>query len=407
MNRVDSCRVCGEKLSSFMSYGKMPIANGFIKDKTEKEDFFNLDPGFCEHCYTFQILEQPDPEMMFHEEYAFFTRQSKFMQMHFKEYAEWVNSNYLTDSVDPFVVEIGSNDGAMLENFAKKNIRHLGIDPSKNVVESAKKHGVNSIVRFFNLETADEVLKTHGKANAILAANVMCHIPNLNEIAESAFNLLTDDGVLIFEDPYLGEMIEKVSYDQIYDEHVYIFSAISCENIFGRHGFELINLLHQSTHGGSMRFVFGKKGARTKLKIVDDIKQHELSIGLDKMKTYLDFKQNCEDSKRVFRDKLIGFQDSGKRVAGYGATSKSTTILNYCDVNSELIEFISDTTPIKQNKFSPGKHIPIKSYEYFLSNIPEVIVLFAWNHAKEIIEKEQKNLSSSIEWITHLKNFKI
>mgnify|MGYP006224194095 FL=1 len=125
------------------------------------------------------------------------------------------------------------------------------------------------------------------------------------------------------------------------------------------------------------------------------------------MKTYLDFKQNCEDSKRVFRDKLIGFQDSGKRVAGYGATSKSTTILNYCDVNSELIEFISDTTPIKQNKFSPGKHIPIKSYEYFLSNIPEVIVLFAWNHAKEIIEKEQKNLSSSIEWITHLKNFKI
>ena len=139
------------------------------------------------------------------------------MQMHFKEYAEWVNSNYLTDSVDPFVVEIGSNDGAMLENFAKKNIRHLGIDPSKNVVESAKKHGVNSIVRFFNLETADEVLKTHGKANAILAANVMCHIPNLNEIAESAFNLLTDDGVLIFEDPYLGEMIEKVSYDQIYD----------------------------------------------------------------------------------------------------------------------------------------------------------------------------------------------
>ena len=147
MNRVDTCRVCGENLSSFMSYGKMPIANGFINDKTQKENFFNLDPGFCEHCFTFQILEQPDPEMMFHEEYAFFTRQSKFMQMHFKEYADWVHNNYLYNLVDPFVVEIGSNDGAMLENFAKKNIRHLGIDPSQNVVESAKQHGVNSIVR--------------------------------------------------------------------------------------------------------------------------------------------------------------------------------------------------------------------------------------------------------------------
>lgn len=404
--KIDKCRACGNPVKEFMTFGKMPIANGFLQNREDKEYFFEMSPAFCSQCFTFQLVEQPDAKLMFHEDYAFFSRQSKFMQIHFKEYAEWVMKNY-SQGEDDFVIELGSNDGIMLENFAKKNIKHLGVEPSKNVALVARDHGVNTEIKFFGHETSNEILQKYGQASAILAANVMCHIPDLNDIAKGAYNLLNDKGVLIFEDPYLGDMLEKVSYDQIYDEHVYIFSAISVQKIFGRHGFELINLMRQETHGGSMRYVFAKKGMRPIESIVENIVKNEFKNQYDKESTYLKFKENCELSKRRFKEILTDAKSKNKSVAGYGATSKSTTILNYCDVGPELIDFISDTTPIKQNTFSPGKHIPVLSYEYFKNNIPDVIVLFAWNHANEIIIKEKDEIDKDIEWVTHLPFFEL
>ncbi len=405
--RKECCRVCNHKIQPLLSYGKMPIANGFINSGEEKNEyFFDLSPAFCTNCYTFQLIEQPEPEKMFHGDYAFFSRQSKFMQIHFKKYAEWVQSNYI-DSDDDFIVEIGSNDGIMIENFKNMGLKHLGVDPSENVVEVAKSHGINSIVRFFGLETSHEIVADYGKADALICANVMCHLPDLNDIAKGAINLLKDDGVMVFEDPYLGDMLEKVSYDQIYDEHVYIFSAVSAQAIFGQHGFELINLVPQETHGGSMRYVFAKEGKRKVEKIVDDILTKERENKFDDISTYLKFKQDCENSKARLLKILNQAKKDGKTVAGYGATSKSTTILNYCGIGPDLIRFISDTTPIKQDKLSPGTHIPVKSHEYFQENVPDIIFLFAWNHAKEIIEKEKDQIDKSVEWITHLPNFTV
>ena len=247
------CRTCDAAIEPFMSFGKMPIANGFL----DPEDFtsvyfFELKPGFCEHCFTFQILEQPDPEKMFHHNYAFFSRTSKRMVSHFKSYADWVKEEFLS-TPDPFVVEIGSNDGSMMENFSKEGIRHLGVEPSANVAEEARKYGVNTLCSFFNLATAEKIVSEHGPADALIAANVMCHIPDLHGVVRGADHLLKPEGVLIFEEPYLGDMIENTAYDQIYDEHVYMFSARSVKNIFGRYGFELIDAKPQSTHGGSMR----------------------------------------------------------------------------------------------------------------------------------------------------------
>ena len=174
------------------------------------------------NCLTFQISEQPDPEKMFHQNYAFFSRTSNRMVNHFKSYADWVTEQYLTN-VDPFVVEIGSNDGSMLKNFSRKNIRHLGIEPSSNVAEEARKHGVNTLCSFFNLTTAKKIASEHGYADALIAANVMCHIPDLHGLAQGIDHLLNPMGVLVFEEPYLGDMIKNTAYDQIYDEHVYIF----------------------------------------------------------------------------------------------------------------------------------------------------------------------------------------
>jgi len=394
------CRICQHEISPFMSYGCMPIANGFLlPEQFEDEYFFELKPAFCDKCLTFQIEDQPDPELMFHDQYAFFSRTSKFMQRHFKEYADWVYDNHLKGG-DLFVVELGSNDGIMLENFANRGVRHLGVEPSANVAEEARKHGVNTIVRFFGVDTAKDIVAEYGKADALLAANVMCHIPDLNGIAEGADILLKQNGVLIFEDPYLGAMIKKVSYDQIYDEHVFIFSALAVANIFSPHGFELIDLLPQETHGGSMRYVLARKGEREVSSAVNEIVAAEKEQGLHLPETYEQFRRDCEASKERLVRLLKEEKAAGRRVVGYGATSKSTTILNYCGIGPDLIEFISDTTPIKQNKFTPGMHIPVKPYEEFQDNYPDTALLLAWNHMKEIMAKEERFSLQGGKWIS-------
>ena len=323
------------------------------------------------------------------------------MHRHFTAYAEWVMANHL-QGADPFVVELGSNDGIMLENFAKQSIRHLGVEPSANVAAEARKHGVNTVVRFFGEEAGADIAKEYGRADALLAANVICHIPDMHDIAKGADALLNPDGVLIFEDPYLGAMIEKTSYDQIYDEHVYIFSALSVANIFASYGFELIDLLKQETHGGSMRYVLARKGARPVAPSVMAILAEEKAAGLHLPETYEKFRLACEASRERLVRLLTQEKKSGRRVVGYGATSKSTTILNYCNIGPDLVEFISDTTPIKQGKYTPGMHIPVKPYAAFAENPPDTALLFAWNHKTEIKEKEKSFTVGGGKWLTHI-----
>ena len=396
------CRICSHEISPFMSYGRMPIANGFLMpDEFESEYFFELKPAFCSECLTFQIEEQPSPEMMFHENYAFFSRTSAHMQRHFKAYADWVMANHLRGA-DPFVVELGSNDGIMLENFAKRGIRHLGVEPSANVAAEARKHGVNTVVRFFGTEAGADIAKEYGRADALMAANVMCHIPDMHDIAKGADMLLNPEGVLVFEDPYLGAMIEKTSYDQIYDEHVYIFSALSVANIFEPFGFELVDLMKQDTHGGSMRYVLARMGARPVAPSVAKILGEERAAGLHLAETYEKFRQACEASRDRLIRLLTDEKKAGRRVVGYGATSKSTTILNYCNIGADLVEFISDTTPIKQGKFTPGMHIPVKPYAAFADNPPDSALLFAWNHKREIMDKEKAFITVGGKWLTHI-----
>lgn len=383
-----NCRICSNTIKPFMTFGKMPIANGFLSTPSPKEEyFFELAPAFCNQCKTFQIVEQPDPEKMFHDHYAFFSRTSKRMMLHFQDYAKWVMQNYLGEN--PFVVELGSNDGILLENFSRKNIRHLGIEPSGNVAKEARKHGVNTLVEFFSPAVADKIVSEYGHADALMAANVMCHIPDLHAVAIAANKLLKPKGVLIFEDPYLGDMIAKTSYDQIYDEHVYIFSAHAVNNIFGRYGFELIDLKPQNTHGGSMRYVLAKKGARKIEDAVATILQQEEKQGLCSEKTYEQFKANCELSKKNLLSALQKCKVENKKVVGYAATSKSTTVLNYCGIGPDLIDYICDTTPLKHNTYTPGTHIPVRSYENFSTDYPETALLFAWNHRDEIMQKEK------------------
>lgn len=407
VNNSIKCRICSEDLYEFIDFGPMPLGNGFLShDQFEKEYFYQMRAGFCSHCKMVQLLHQPQAELMFHEEYAFFTSSSMRMQEHFHKYGEFVRQKYLLSN-DSFIVEIGSNDGTFLAPFAASGQRHLGVEPSANVADVAIRSGVISLVGFFSPELARQIVMEHGSADAITAANVICHIPDFNGVLKSVAILLKADGVFIFEEPYLADVVKKTSYDQFYDEHVYMFSALSVSHAAERQGLELISLDHQNTHGGSMRYTLAKKGARAVDPSVADLIAEEKRIGLDSQECYEQFCAACEKSRDALRHILDKLAEDGKTVVGYAATSKSTTVTNYCGITPQHIAYISDTTPIKQNKFSPGAHIPVKSHDEFKSNYPEYALLFGWNHAEEIMAKEQGFAASGGKWIMYVPDVKI
>lgn len=397
------CKVSNTPLTKVLDFGRQPLGNGFLLPKDFSSEYlYPMEMGFSEISMMLQLIEQPAPEQMFHEHYAFYSSTSRFMERHFGEFAQKVmHSKYLAKA-DPFVVELGCNDGIMLKHFAKASIRHLGIEPSRNVAEVANANGVQTLSEFFNENVAEKIVRDEGQADAFLAANVMCHIPDIGGVVKGIRTLLKPTGVVMFEDPYLGDVIEKISYDQIYDEHVFLFSAHSIRYLFGMHGMELIDVQPQKTHGGSMRYVLAHAGAYPVSDAVLKLLLKEQTLGLHQLSTFEAFRKKVVQSRTDLVSLLRELKSQGKRIAGYGATSKSTTILNYCGIGPDLIEYISDTTPIKQGKFTPGMHIPVKPHEAFKANPPDYAVLFAWNHAEEIMANEKAFLDAGGKWIVHV-----
>ena len=394
------CKITKKEIKPFMSFGKMPIANGFVGENDFlNEFFFNMEVGFSEEVSLFQLNEHPQPEKMFNDNYPFFTGSSKYMIKHFKDYYNFVKKYLKTDSK---IIEIGSNDGTFLENFRGNFLNILGIEPSKNVAQISKKKNIPTINSFFNTETVSELNKYLGKTDLVCASNVICHVPDLDDLIKCIDLLLGPNGTFIFEEPYLGSMFSKVSYDQIYDEHIYIFSASSISKIFKKYNLHLVDIFPQSTHGGSMRYIVQRKTNQTSQNLIN-LLDTEKTNNLDNIKSCLDFKKNCENSKLKLVQLLKKNISEGKRIVGYGATSKSTTILNYCNIDSNIIDYICDTTKEKIGKFSPGMHIPIVSVENFRKDDAEIVYLFAWNHKDEILKKESVFTEKKREWISHVK----
>tara|TARA_B100000965_G_scaffold392269_1_gene401630 strand:+ start:516 stop:1733 length:1218 start_codon:yes stop_codon:yes gene_type:complete len=403
---MKKCLVCKKPIKPFINFGPMPIANGFLsKKEISKEYKFKLQTGFCNNCKMVQLIEQPKREKMFHKNYSFFSSTSNYMIDHFHKYCKELKKLQKLNK-NSFVVEIGCNDGILLQNFKTSNIPCLGIEPSKNVAKNAISKKLDVIIDFFDEKIASKILKNYKKTDLILSANVICHIPYIHSIFKGVKKLLNDQGLFIFEDPYIGDVIKKTSFDQIYDEHVFLFSAHSVKYVANMHGLELVNLKRLPTHGGSMRYYIGKKN---KHKISTNIKKTlmlEKKLGLNKTKTYLKFEDKINKIKHNLVSLLKDLKKNNKKVVAYGATSKSTTVTNYFGIDKSLVECIFDNTPIKQNKLSPGKHIPIKAYEHFRISKPDYVLLFAWNHAREIFEKEKKYMINK-KWITYIPKVKI
>jgi methylation protein EvaC len=404
---MKKCLICNTVLKPFISFGQMPIANGFLDESEFKDEYFyELQAAFCPVCAMVQLVDRVSRDRMFHDHYAFFSSTSTRMASHFEKFAEEVMRDYLHTS-DPFVLEIGSNDGILLKSFAKSDIRHLGIEPSLNVAHCARENGVNTSCRFFDENAAEEIQREFGQADVFLGANVMCHLPYLGSVMRGIKRLLKPGGLLIFEDPYLGDILEKTSFDQIYDEHAFYFCLTSLAHLLKRYGFEVVDVRPQEVHGGSMRYYVGHQNARQPSSSVAALKEKERSMGLDRIETFMNFKYAIQRSHDELKSLLESLKRQGKRVVGYGATSKSTTVTNFCGIDRGVVEYISDTTPLKHNKFSPGTHIPIRSYDAFKKDYPDYALLFAWNHAKEIMAKEKAFSDVGGQWIVYVPKVKV
>jgi methylation protein EvaC len=395
------CKISNEKIKAFMTFGQMPLANGFIEKKDFNSEFtYEMEVGFSEKISLFQLNEFPNPKKMFSKTYPFYTGSSEYMKAHFNKFAKWLQKEFLKSNSK--LIEIGSNDGTMLKNFAKTSIDYMGFEPAESVANEALKNNIKTINDFFNKESIQNFKKFKKKTDVVCAANVICHIPDLKNLIVAMDEMLSSNGVFVFEEPYLGSMFSKVSYDQIYDEHVFMFSISSIKKIFDLFDFDLIDALPQPTHGGSMRYIVGRKN-KHKINIrVQKGLDLEKEQKLDNLQSCQNFKKSCENSKKKVSDHLKKLKKMGKKICGYAATSKSTTVLNYCNLNTDIIDFICDTTNEKIGKFSPGMHIPIVPISYFHENLPDVAYLFAWNHKEEIFSKEKEFLNKGGKWFSHV-----
>ncbi len=401
-----NCRVCGcQEMVEFIDFGRMPVANAFLKkeDLNKEEFFYEMAVGFCENCKMVQLINivpydkyiVPDSSGKTH--YAFFSSTSKFMEKHFKELASEVEERFLNG--EDKVLEIGSNDGIMLKSFKHKI---LGIEPSHNVADVAISKGVETLKEYFSGDLANKIVSERGKFKSILSTNVFLNIIDISDAVRGIRELLDDKGVFITEDPYIVDILDKNSYDQIYDEHIWYFSLMSLSNLFEMHGLEIFDCEHQKVHGGSMRVYVCKKGDYKKTNRLKECLGKEKEKGIGSLDTYLNFKENVERNKIKLKELLNDLKNKGKKIVGYAAASKGTIVQNYCDVGVDILDYISDSTPIKQGKFSPGKHIPIVSPDVFSNDNADYAFLGAWNHAEEIIKKESDFIERGGRFIVHL-----
>jgi methylation protein EvaC len=396
-----SCRVCHSNIEPFIDFGRMPLANGFLPaDQFDHEYYFDLSAAFCSRCKLVQLVEQPERERMFNDRYPFFTATSRRMQDHFASLARDIIA-MLPDG-DPFVVEIGSNDGTLLRHVAHDGIRHLGIEPSASVARAAAAAGVSSMCAFFDAAVAKQIVATQGHANAIIAANALSHIADPHAVVEGIALLLAPDGVCIIEDPYWGNVVSETAFDQIYDEHASYFTVASLSYLLEQHGLAIVDAAPENVHGGSMRYIIGRAHTKTPAATVARLLEHESASGLHRPETFAAFRDRVHATGVALKARLQACEAAGQRVVGYGATSKSTTTINFFGLTPDLIEFISDTTPAKHGLFSPGAHIPVRPHADFAANYPDRALLFLWNHAAEVRAKEDAFTRGGGKWIVYV-----
>ncbi|MGW4941970.1 methyltransferase domain-containing protein [Actinoplanes sp. NPDC004185] len=396
------CRVCGGPVRRCLDFGLQPVSNAFLlPEEVADEAFFRLEVGMCSRCTLVQQLDVVEHERMFRSDYPYRSSTSAHLRRHFAGVARMLHTGELTGP-DDLVVEVGSNDGIMLRTLSEAGVRHLGVDPCVGAGDTAVQEGIRIRVDYFNERTAADIRRTDGPAKVIFSANTISHIADLGSVFGGVDALLAPDGVFVFEDRYLADIIAHTTFDQIYDEHVYLFAVRSVSEVAATFGFELVGADRLGVHGGSMRYTVARAGARSRAAQVDQLIVQERALGLGDPATFAGFGARLDVIGKDLVALLTDLRTAGFRVAGYGATSKSATVTNYCGIGTDLVPVIYDTTPEKQGRLTPGAHIPVEPAARFTDPYPDYALLFAWNHADEIIEREREFRDRGGRWILYV-----
>lgn len=399
---MTSCRICGGTLREFLDLGRQPSANRFLLPHEVPEEFtFRLAIGKCDGCTMVQLIDDVPQGLRYHDGYRYLASGSRLHRTHFERDARWLLSTELTGA-DPFIVEIGCNDGVMLETVARAGVRHLGVEPAGAAAAIAAAKGVQVRTTFFDEDAAAEIRKEHGTADVIFGANTICHIAYQPALLRAVDTLLAADGIFVFEEPYLDTVVGQMAFDQIYDEHVYYFTARSVRAMARRFGFDLVDVAPVPLHGGEIRYTLARSGGRPATPAVDQLLAEEDRRGLADDATLDRFAGKV----RRVRDELVALLTSlaadGRTVVGYGAPAKAATVTNYCGIGPDLLPFICDSTPMKQGHLVPGSHIPVRPPEDFHTARPDFALLFSWNHAEEIMAKEKAFHDRGGRWIRYV-----
>jgi 2-polyprenyl-3-methyl-5-hydroxy-6-metoxy-1,4-benzoquinol methylase len=383
------CRFCGAELSVvFADLGMSPPSNAFLDETslTKMEPFYPLKAFVCERCFLVQLEEFESPENIF-SDYVYFSSYSTSWLEHCRRYAERMVEELSLRSGRQ-VVEIASNDGYLLQYFAALGVDVLGVEPAANVARTAIDKGIPTEIAFFGTETARRLRDRGIRADLIAANNVLAHVPDINDFVEGVRILLADRGTVTFEFPHLLELIENNQFDTIYHEHFSYLSATTVARILERHGLGIVRAESLPTHGGSLRIWAMHRDAAPELDgSRDRIFQIERDAGLDDLSTYQHFTARMEEVKRRLLEFLISVRGRGERIAAYGAAAKGTTLLNYCGIRTDFIDYIVDRNPYKQHKYLPGCHVPVYPVERIAETKPDYVLILPWNLRTEVAEQ--------------------
>ena len=403
-HRRATCRLCGgNDLQEVLSLVPTPPANAFVpKDLVGIDQaVFPLDIFFCQSCGHVQMLDVVDPTILF-ENYVYVSGTSPVFVKHFEDYANDILSKYHPPP-KTLVVDIGSNDGTLLNFF--KSARHtvLGIDPARNISKDAKERGIETWCDFFTPDLSAKIKKERGPAHIITANNVFAHADDLVGIGYGIQGLLAPEGVFVFEVSYLADVFEKTLFDTIYHEHVAYHLVKPLQQFFADNGMELINAERVDTHGGSLRGVAQlKSGPHTKQASVEKLIALETSLGLDQAKTFEAFGRHINEIKTELTGLLKSLKAEGKTIAGFGAPAKATTLMYHFGIGPDIIDFIVDDSPLKQNLYAPGLHIPVLPSQTIYDKKPDAVLILAWNFAKPIMKNHAKYLEQGGQFIVPL-----
>lgn len=387
---MSDCRFCSSELKhSFVDLGMSPLANSYIASENlqKMEPFYPLHAFICDQCFLVQLKEFESPQSIF-SDYAYFSSYSQSWLEHASNYVDMMVERFGFDT-DSQIIEVASNDGYLLQYFKKKDIPVLGIEPAANVAKVAIEAGIPSITEFFGEQTATDVVASGKRADLLLGNNVLAHVPDLNDFVKGLKILLNKTGVITLEFPHLQRLIEQTQFDTIYHEHFSYFSCITIQKVFSAHGLVLFDVDELGTHGGSLR-VYARHDDDASKPVSSNVSRlidKETAAGFADIDFYRSFESAVISTKQNLLEFLIQAKREGKSIVGYGAAAKGNTLLNYCGVRTDFIDYVVDRSPHKQDHYLPGTHIPIYSPERIKETKPDYLLILPWNIKKEVMEQ--------------------